>query len=60
MVVVSLLTKKPSFEKIQGLTYATTVASDRAKSRASWNYKDVINSLVVLAIIALVMIYFSG
>ena len=60
MTIVSLLTQKPSFEKLNGLTYATTVASDRAKSRASWNYKDVINSLVILAIIALVMIYFRG
>jgi SSS family solute:Na+ symporter len=60
MIVVSLLTRKPSFEQIKGLTYATTVTSDREVSRASWNYKDVINSLVVLVIIALIMITFSG
>ena len=59
MVVVSLFTEKPSPEQLNGLTYATTVAGDRAKSRASWNYKNVLNSLVILAIIALVMIYFS-
>ncbi len=59
MVVVSMLTPKPSYEKINGLTYGTTVAEDRASSRASWNYKDVILSLVVLAIIAMVLVYFS-
>ena len=59
MIIVSLLTQKPSFEQLNGLTYGTTVATDRAKSRASWNYKDVINSLVIISIIALVMIYFS-
>ncbi|MCE5251076.1 sodium:solute symporter [bacterium] len=59
MVVVSLLTPRPSYEKIQGLTYATTVAADKEKSRASWNWKDVVNSLVILAIIAMVLFYFS-
>lgn len=59
MVIVSLLTPEPSYEKIQGLTYGTTVAADRAKSRATWNYKDVIHSVIILAIIALTLIYFS-
>jgi SSS family solute:Na+ symporter len=59
MIVVSLLTSPPSFEQIKGLTYATTVAEDKARSRASWNLRDLILSLIVLAIIALVLIYFS-
>lgn len=59
MVVVSMLTGLPNFEKIKGLTYATTVAEDKAASRASWKTKDLVLSLVVLVIIALVMIYFS-
>jgi len=59
LVIVSLLTPAPSYEKIAGLTYGTTVAADREKSRRSWNYKDVLNSLVIVAIIALVLIYFS-
>ena len=59
MVVVSLLTPKPAEEQIRGLTFATTVAEDRAASRASWNSKDVILSLVVVAIIVSVFIYFS-
>lgn len=59
MVVVSLLTPKPNEEQIRGLTFATTVAEDKAASRASWNKWDVIHSLIVVAIILAIFIYFS-
>jgi len=59
MVIVSLLTPAPSYEKIQGLTYATTVSTDKAKSWASWNYKDVFVSAIVIIILAFTLIYFS-
>lgn len=59
MVIVSLLTPKSGEEQIRGLTFATTVSEDRAASRASWNKLDVILSLIVLAIIVSVFIYFS-
>jgi solute:Na+ symporter, SSS family len=59
MVIVSLLTPKPAEEQIQGLTFATTVAADRAASRASWNAKDVVLSLIVVAIIISIFVYFS-
>ena len=59
MVAVSLFTRAPSYEKIQGLTYSTTVAEDKKASRASWNTRDVILSIVILVIIALILIYFS-
>jgi len=59
MVAVSLFTKQPSYEKIHGLTYSTTVAEDKKASYESWNKKDVILSLVILIIIALILIYFS-
>ena len=60
MIAVSLLTKEPSYEKIKGLTYATTVAEDKATSRASWNWRDLILSLIVLGFVAFTLIYFSG
>jgi SSS family solute:Na+ symporter len=60
LVVVSLLTARPSYEKIQGLTYGTTVAADKAASRASWGSKEVILSLVVLAVVAFTLMYFTG
>ena len=60
MVTISLSTKKPTYEEIKGLTYGTTVSEDRAASRASWNMRDVILSLVVLVITAAVLFYFSS
>ena len=59
MVIVSLLTPKPDDAQIQGLTFATTVAADKAASRASWNKWDVILSLIVVAIVISVFVYFS-
>jgi len=59
MVTVSLITPKPSEEQIRGLTFATTVAEDKAASRASWNKWDVILSLIVVVIIVAVFMYFS-
>jgi SSS family solute:Na+ symporter len=58
MIVVSYLTEPPSYEKIKGLTYGTRTAEDRAKSRASWSYVDIIASAIVLAIIAAAYLYF--
>ena len=59
MIVVSMLTRAPEYEKIQGLTYATTMAADKKASRLSWNKRDVILSVIVLVIIALMMVLFS-
>ncbi len=59
MVIVSLLTPKPDEEHIAGLTFATTVAEDKAASRASWNKWDVVLSIIVAAIIISVFAYFS-
>lgn len=59
MVAVSLLTEKPSEEQLNGLTYATTVSEDKAKSRASWTKLDLALSLFVVVFIIAVFIYFS-
>jgi solute:Na+ symporter, SSS family len=59
MVVVSLLSEKPSEEQIRGLTFATTVAEDKAASRASWGKIDVILSVFVLVFILIAFLYFS-
>lgn len=60
IVVVSLLTAKPSDDRLQGLTYATRSAKDRETTRRSWNKWDVVNSVIVLVIIATVYLYFTG
>ncbi len=59
LVGVSLATPAPAEAQLRGLTYATTMAEDRAASRASWNAWDVALSLVVLVALALTMLYFS-
>lgn len=60
MVVVSFATPPPAKEQIEGLTFATTVDSDKAASRASWNAWDVALSLIVVAIIIGIFMYFSS
>jgi SSS family solute:Na+ symporter len=60
MVVVSLLSAPPSEKQIQGLTYGTVTAEQRARTRASWNFGDVAASLVVLAAIVAAYLYFRG
>ncbi len=59
-VVVSLLTKPPSPEQIQGLTYATLSPEQKAANRASYSAWDVVFSLLVIGIVAFVMISFAG
>ena len=59
LVIASLVTPPPTDQQLRGLTYATTLAEDRARSRASWSRSDVIHSLVIVAIILLILVYFS-
>lgn len=60
MVGVSYMTPEPNQPQIQGLTFATASADDKARTRASWNKWDVIGSLVIMAFIIGAYIYFTG
>jgi len=60
MVGVSYLTTPPPYEKLSGLTYATLTDEDRRSSRASWNWRDVAISALVLLIIVAAYLYFNG
>jgi SSS family solute:Na+ symporter len=60
MVGVSLMTAPPDEAKIQGLTYATVSAKDRATSRSSWDARDVVSSGLVLVLILAAYLYFTG
>ena len=60
MIGVSYATAVPSDEQIKGLTFATVSADQKAETRRSWNQWDVINSGVVLTLILIAYIYFSG
>ncbi len=60
MLVVSAVTRPPAPERIAGLTYGTLSEEDRRLSRASWSWREVVASAVVLAGIAAAYIYFRG
>lgn len=60
MVLVSYLTPEPLDSQIQGLTFATASAEDRARSRASWGPLEVVASVIVLAFILGAYLYFRG
>lgn len=58
VIVVSLFTKAPSAEKIQGLVFGTATAEQRAETRASWNKWDIIHTMIILGITVAFYIYF--
>jgi len=60
MVGVSYATSKPDYSKLQNLTFETKTQEDRATTRASWNWRDVLASAVVLACILGAYLYFRG
>jgi SSS family solute:Na+ symporter len=60
MFAVSYATEPPLPERIEGLTFATTGAADKARSRTSWDRRDVIASVAVLLLILMAYLYFNG
>ncbi len=56
--VVSLFTKAPEPQKIQGLVFGTSTPEQVAATRASWNHWDVINTVIILGITVAFYIYF--
>jgi SSS family solute:Na+ symporter len=59
-VGVSYSTPPPPFEKIRGLTFATLSETDKMKTRASWETKDLLSSLLVICLIIAAYLYFTG
>jgi solute:Na+ symporter, SSS family len=60
MVAMSYATAVPDYGRIKGLTFATASVEDKARTRASWQKKDVFFSAAILACILGAYIYFSG
>jgi SSS family solute:Na+ symporter len=60
MIVVSYMTEPPSDKQIEGLTYATVTEEHRRESRQSWNQWDVTSSGIVLVLILIAYLYFTG
>jgi SSS family solute:Na+ symporter len=60
MVVVSQMTTEPDYARIQSLTFETVTADDVAKTRASWSWREVAGSALVLVCILGAYLYFRG
>jgi SSS family solute:Na+ symporter len=60
MVVVSYMTSTPDYERIKSLTFGTATAEDKARTRASWDWHDVLVSAFILACILGAYLYFRG
>jgi SSS family solute:Na+ symporter len=60
MVVVSYMTATPDYVRMKSLTFATASDEDRARTRASWDKKDVVFSVLILSCIIAAYVYFSG
>ena len=56
--VVSLFTKKPSAEQIQGLTYGSATPEQIEETRRSWGAWDVIHTVIILGVIVAFYWYF--
>jgi SSS family solute:Na+ symporter len=60
MVVVSYMTEKPDYTKINNLSFGTITDEHRAESSKSWDWRDVASSLFVLIVILAGYLYFRG
>jgi SSS family solute:Na+ symporter len=58
ILIVSLFTPKADEKRIEGLTFASSTAEQRAATRASWNYWDVAHTAVILGVVVAFYIYF--
>ena len=59
IVIISLSTSRPDEKKVEGLTYGSLSDSDRRESRQSWNYVDVVHSLIIVGLTIVIFIIFS-
>ncbi len=59
IVGVSLRTAPPPEEKIRGLTFGSVAAQDRADSRRTWDWRDVVLTTIVLGLVLAIYLYFS-
>lgn len=60
ITAVSLLTPAPSREKVVNLTFGTITAEEKLKNKASYSWIDISISILVVALVISVMIFFNG
>ena len=58
IVVVSTFTKAAPAAQIQGLTFSSATAAQKAETRASWTKWDVIHSVIIIGLTVAFYIYF--
>ena len=58
MIVISYFTQRKDPNTITGLTLGSATAEQRAETRASYNYWDMINSAIIITIILAFYAYF--
>ncbi|MFH0761776.1 MAG: sodium:solute symporter [Bacteroidota bacterium] len=58
IIIISLLTPRVSEERLVGLTYFSSTPEQRAITRASYTNWDIINSVIILAVVICFYIYF--
>ncbi len=59
-IVVSLLTEAPSLEKVTNLTFGTITEEEKLKNKSSYNWIDIAVSVLVVAIVIGIMVFFNG
>jgi SSS family solute:Na+ symporter len=60
MVLVSYMTSEPDYQRIRSLTFETATAEDRANTRASWSWREVAGSALVVVCILGAYLYFRS
>jgi len=60
LIGVSLITQKPSGQKLEGLIFSNKYIPDKFAINPSWKRKDFFLSIVLVLCIGIIWIYFSG
>ena len=60
IIVVSYATKAPAEGSLTNLTFGTISVEEKQKNKSSYNWKDIVISLIIIAIVIYVMIWFNG
>ena len=53
------MTEAPTAAKVEGLVFGSVTDAQKAENRASWGWKEVAGSAVVLGLVTGIYLYFS-
>jgi SSS family solute:Na+ symporter len=59
-ILVSIVTKAPTEEKVVNLTFGTISEAEKVKNKSSYGFVDIAISVIVVALVIAVMIFFNG